>query len=379
MKDNRLFVFLTTGEYNNFHRKSFIENFARYVFPDNVLVINRPKDFLITPFKKKFKLKQRKFEKIQKNIYLFTPLLFVYEQLVFNANNYLKKINFEFFRRDYMNITKKLEAKIIIFFTMHPDLNDYLEYTNYNYLLYDMYDEFIVNRAYKGIQDREKYLINKADFTFCISKYLKEKKVSLYENNKISYMQDGVDTLLFKKKFKISEIKIVGYLGNIKDEIDINLIHFLAKNRPDINFQIIGKIPNNSYIKFFSELKNITFLGARKYEELPDIISNFHIGLIPYKVDNEYIKSISPMKLYEYLASNLFVLSTNIPDVSQTKETIVGSKIEIGYSYEDFLNKMNLLLSKPKEEMNENELYSISWENRFDILFKELKERKIFI
>ena len=42
-------------------------------------------------------------------------------------------------------------------------------------------------------------------------------------------------------------------------------------------------------------------------------MKNFHIGILPYKV-NLFTKSINPLK-YEYVSSGLPVISTNLPNV----------------------------------------------------------------
>ncbi|MFN4149617.1 MAG: glycosyltransferase, partial [Candidatus Sericytochromatia bacterium] len=212
-----------------------------------------------------------------------------------------------------------------------------------------------------------------------VSKHLKEKKEALYNIKNIFELNNAIDSDLFSKtkenKIKYNYNKVVGFVGNIKNYIDFDLIIYLAKKRKDVQFVIIGFNPNEEIKNKTKELNNIIFEGNKKYEELPKYIKSFDIGIIPYKVDDTHIKSISPMKLYEYLACNIFVLSSPIPDVVNFKiNSNMGTYVEIANNYNEFLEKLDSLIVRDKFQLTEEEIYTISWEKRFSDLFEELNK-----
>jgi glycosyltransferase involved in cell wall biosynthesis len=59
---------------------------------------------------------------------------------------------------------------------------------------------------------------------------------------------------------------------------------------------------------------NLHYLGARPYEQLPEVMGGFDVALMPFAL-NDATRSISPTKTLEYLAAGLPVVSTRIADV----------------------------------------------------------------
>jgi glycosyltransferase involved in cell wall biosynthesis len=57
---------------------------------------------------------------------------------------------------------------------------------------------------------------------------------------------------------------------------------------------------------------------------MPAVIGSFDVGLIPFRLGPEGLHA-SPIKLYEYLASGLPVLSTPIPEAQEMAEVSIAS------------------------------------------------------
>ena len=66
---------------------------------------------------------------------------------------------------------------------------------------------------------------------------------------------------------------------------------------------------------------NLHFLGRKPYADLPAYCRHFDVGLIPFKV-NDLTRSVNPIKLREYLAAGLPVVSTPMPEVRQYNHLI---------------------------------------------------------
>jgi len=60
---------------------------------------------------------------------------------------------------------------------------------------------------------------------------------------------------------------------------------------------------------------DIRFLGWRAPVEMPDILRQADVGLLPFHEDTRWIRSKSPTKLFEYMASGLAVIATGFGEV----------------------------------------------------------------
>jgi hypothetical protein len=91
---------------------------------------------------------------------------------------------------------------------------------------------------------------------------------------------------------------------------------------------------------------NIHWLGGKTYDELPQYLSGWNIGFMPFAL-NESTKFISPTKTPEFLAAGIPVVSTAITDVVRP----YGEKglVEIARSAEEVIEKSEMILARPKE------------------------------
>jgi glycosyltransferase involved in cell wall biosynthesis len=62
-------------------------------------------------------------------------------------------------------------------------------------------------------------------------------------------------------------------------------------------------------------MPNVYLTGPRPHEELPDYISRFDVGIVPY-IMNGYTETVIPTKINEYLAMGKPVVSTDLPEVA---------------------------------------------------------------
>lgn len=121
----------------------------------------------------------------------------------------------------------------------------------------------------------------------------------------------------------------LGFFGLIRDWVDLDLLAEVARARPHWHFVMIGDADSNVNIDQYRRLPNMHFLGRRAYEDLPAYCRHFDVGLIPFKI-NELTRAVNPIKLREYLAAGLPVISTPMPEVAQYNDLveIVNSNIE---------------------------------------------------
>jgi glycosyltransferase involved in cell wall biosynthesis len=108
----------------------------------------------------------------------------------------------------------------------------------------------------------------------------------------------------------------------VATKLDMPLLVQLARARPSWSFALVGPVgpgdPRTDVAALAHE-PNIHLLGPRAYEELPSVLRGAAAGLIPY-ARNELTESIFPMKVYEYLAAGLPVVSTPLPALAGVAE-----------------------------------------------------------
>ena len=105
-----------------------------------------------------------------------------------------------------------------------------------------------------------------------------------------------------------------GFFGLIRDWVDVELLARIAIKRTEWHFVMIGDADSSVDLGKYRSIPNMHFLGRKPYAELPAYCRHFDIGLIPFKV-NELTRAVNPIKLREYLAAGLPVISTPMPEV----------------------------------------------------------------
>ncbi|MGE5363146.1 MAG: glycosyltransferase [Bacteroidota bacterium] len=188
-----------------------------------------------------------------------------------------------------------------------------------NYICLDDYSSF--KGAFKCLIDLEKDLLQMADTCFAVSDDLVRIKVT--GKGKSYFIPQGVDIDYFGspgKVVKVNKRKVIGYFGLIADPwVDLELIALAARKCPEYDFVLIGK--NEMDLSFISSIPNICYLGEVPYNKLMEHASNFDAGIIPFQLNNLTLAS-NPLKLREYLAMGIPVISTDLPEVRKFEEYV---------------------------------------------------------
>jgi glycosyltransferase involved in cell wall biosynthesis len=117
---------------------------------------------------------------------------------------------------------------------------------------------------------------------------------------------------------------VIGYYGALAEWIDYELLLHAATALPDHSFVFIGPDYDGSMkeASVFS-LPNVWWLGVRKYEDLPAYLHHFDVATIPFKV-NEVTHSVSPIKLFEYMAGGRPVVTTALRECARYPAVLVA-------------------------------------------------------
>ncbi len=180
---------------------------------------------------------------------------------------------------------------------------------------YTRFEGFDLDR----IRRTERRLLCLADVVFATSEELLRRK--RLERADITLMRHGVDFDHFASAWRqtlplptdITEIPrpILGFFGLIHHWIDVTLIADVARLRPHYHFVLIGDCKSD--VGVLNCCDNVYLLGRKPYSLLPAYCRAFDVALLPF-VRSPMTRAVNPIKLLEYLAAGLPVVSTSLPE-----------------------------------------------------------------
>lgn len=237
----------------------------------------------------------------------------------------------------------------------------------------------------QNVADIYDYVITHKDVLVVTSAdKLYEDMVSKRKNNKnIILSSNGVDydhfAKLSNKKIEVMEqIKkeyptIVGYYGALASWFDYDLIKRLAKDNKNIAFVLMGIKYDTSYDESkIEKIDNIKYLGPINYSELPDYAKYFNIAWIPFKI-NEITLATNPIKVFEYMALNKFIITSALPECKKYKSVNIANNYD---DYSNFIHNYKKLFNGKYHDLLEKEAKENSWEHKADDIVKLLKENE---
>lgn len=198
-----------------------------------------------------------------------------------------------------------------------------------------------------AVRVMDEVMTRKADLVFVASDTLFEAKRRLNVNTNVA--PHGVDVEHFARAQDestsipedITSLRrpIVGFFGLIERWIDLDLIDYLAEQRPEWTFLLIGRVAVPAHAVALRQ--NVHFLGRRPYDTLPAYGKRFDAAIIPYHL-NAQVLHANPIKLREYLAMGKPIVSVRTPEIEKYSDSIA-----IADSREEFLAKLDDAVSHP--------------------------------
>ncbi len=173
------------------------------------------------------------------------------------------------------------------------------------------------------LYDKESFLefMEKSDYLVATSVEL-VKQLKSYTDKDIEYLPNAVDINIFEPAYQCDmpkdlvkgKNKTLLYFGSLWGEwFDWDLLIAVAKRTSDSTYNMIGDYAAIQE-KIADMPSNIHFLGMKKQIELPAYLKYSDIAILPFK-NCEIGKYVSPLKIFEYIAMNKYVLSEPLPDV----------------------------------------------------------------
>jgi teichuronic acid biosynthesis glycosyltransferase TuaH len=295
-------------------------------------------------------------------------------------NNFFVRVQFKI-----NNLFNKNKYDIV--WITNPEMYQYLKYIiDDKILVYDCMDdalEFPLIKSNKWLFENlyklEEELCVRSNLIFCSSDYLKNKLVNRYKFDikKIKTINNGInlDNLYIQsdipseiKELFVGEDKKLVYIGTISEWFDFDLVLESLNQCNGIKYLLFGptevKIPKH---------KNLIYYGPIIHEYVSTIMKMSDILVMPFKV-NELVKSVNPVKVYEYIYSGKPSL------VVKYEETKKFDRYVFLYnSYDDYLETIkNILSNKLHMNLSESEKFNFleraTWQYRVKEMIEILSE-----
>ncbi|WP_175384475.1 glycosyltransferase [Bacillus sp. FJAT-27225] len=159
---------------------------------------------------------------------------------------------------------------------------------------------------------------------------------------------------------------IIGYFGALASWFDYELVKKLAEQNPSYKIVLIG-VDYDGSLKESGLLmyENIFYPGCIAYSELPSYAQHFDVSIIPFLV-NEVTISTSPIKLFEYMAAGMPVVTTALPECRKYENIFVA------VNHLDFLMKVQVAITMKDDREYRNTLKKEALRNKWGDKAKEI-------
>ena len=297
------------------------------------------------------------------------------------GNKSILKINQSFLAKQVKKAMRRLGFANVVNMVFNPAAGMIAGRLGESQLFYYCVDEYTAfTGASRGLKEIEDDLFRRADFVVVSAERLFESKKHFNPNTFV--IRHGTDWRHFRTALDpnlqipadVVDLPrpIIGFHGLLADWVDYELIKKTAERFKDGSVVLIGKIAVDAVqkVKILGDVPNIHFLGRKPYADLPAYCKAFDVALNPFAI-NELTLAANPLKVREYLAAGLPVVSTDIPEVH------VLADCRVGTSHDDFIAKIAYALANPKPRKTVSDAVSHeSWEAKVDELREIMATQK---
>jgi glycosyltransferase involved in cell wall biosynthesis/SAM-dependent methyltransferase len=161
---------------------------------------------------------------------------------------------------------------------------------------------------------------------------------------------------------------IIGYVGNLRDRIDLELIEKLARRHPAWSVVLVGSAHDaKDVIALAARMPNIHLLGVRPYHEALAYIRHFDVAMMPH-LSNALSENMNPLKLYVYYSLGVPIVTTEVANISD-----IGPLVSVAATHGDFLAAVEACITRGPpvgRSVDPAILATVSWRARVDAIMQ---------
>lgn len=205
----------------------------------------------------------------------------------------------------------------------HPEILGFIPSSYRGYLAYDCMDdaqEFTHGQYWERgyYLAQEKRLLKRAQRVFVTSEYLARRIDEREPCRAKSVVVRNAFGGAILDPSKLPQIEKTGppykvtYFGTVAPWFDIEALRKCLREIPEIEFEVIG--PSHSVDTSAWVSDRLSFVGPIGHDELPGRVADADCLVMPFQV-NELIRSVDPVKLYEYINLNKPIVSVEYDEI----------------------------------------------------------------
>ncbi|HEY7640880.1 MAG TPA: glycosyltransferase [Steroidobacteraceae bacterium] len=223
----------------------------------------------------------------------------------------------------------------LVAYLFHPTFAPLLGALRPDRIVYHAYDLFRMTPSWSSAEEaNESRLLAAADLVLASSREI-AADLQRRSGKQVQFLPNGVDYDLFAAAGTAAEPAElaaiprprIGYIGKISVKFDFDLLLELSQRRSDWQFVIVGpsdELPPADAEKMATlrARGNVHLFGFRPAEQIARFTAALDVGLMCYRLGNLWTQAIYPLKMHEYLACGIPVVSAPVPAVQEFAEVV---------------------------------------------------------
>lgn len=193
-----------------------------------------------------------------------------------------------------------------------------------------------------------------------------QKQIAQETTTPVTIVENGVNTASYgaaaprPADLPADGKPIVMYIGTIAHWFDLDLLDRVLQASPDIHVVLVGPVHPDRAERLNASRKfaNLHVLGSRAHADIPAYLGAASVGIIPF-IRNRLTEAVNPVKLYEYTAAGIPVVSTAFSDDLEA----LGHIAFIAHTPEEFLAQVRTALGRGADVPDPARLRAFAREN----------------
>lgn len=194
-------------------------------------------------------------------------------------------------------------------------------------VIYDLLDDLAIYEpnergmpAERTVRHHHRPLVEEADVVIASNPILLDRHRA--EREDLVLVENGVDldrfTMTGPVARSLPEGPVVGFHGALASWIDFELLDAVIRLRPALQFVFVGPVDPLAKREAaeLAALPNVHLLPAQPSDRIAEFVRGFGVGILPFVID-EMTEAVTPLKMYEYLASGVPVVATPLPECAR--------------------------------------------------------------
>lgn len=247
--------------------------------------------------------------------------------LPLHSSRAVRAVNVRLLRSFARRALRQLGMRAPILWGYVPQAEALLDIVRPAVVVYHCVDDIAAQKgvdaaSFKAAEER---FARRADLVIASSAPLAERMRTLSGN--VLDAPNVADTALFATALERGRVdeaveplprpRIAFHGAVVATKLDLDLLVELARSRPEWSFVLAGPVgagDPSTDVSRLEEVPNVHLLGSRRHEQLPGVLRGVDAAIIPYAV-NPLTRAVFPMKVYEYLAAGLPVVTSPLPSL----------------------------------------------------------------